>query len=839
MTDLKGLLEYTDCTEHFIAICEALIEFSKHYRRAFDAQFTDIVDIVIGWHIDLGQPDSLRRYCTRLFQLFAPYFYNQLNFTYNLLGQFIEDIDGCSEAIFKEVNAVRILNAENENELIVMPTLNAYLKKREIDKQICSFTSAFTAILKALMIAEKNQTEQQRLYPPNSVNVTMNILGYGERRRLIIERGFQSIYLAACECLKAMIFNEMTITSINEFLTFLILQAEQYMIQLDYPKIEDIIRIQIEHIRSFNGIEISALLYLILIIVRQYKTQLPVHFVGLIMRINIIDVITIENNNVNNSEDANNSKSYQLLLKVYHEVLMIKNVPLLQEAYYHIRRDIELNIQLFRSQLQNNDHQSCETVDNGKNFMKIASEIKLNFYLSALAVLATQTSSIISNYALNPSILELLVNHYQADDESLWSLSPTLHEALIELIQVHCTKNYNFCRSSSILLKSQQQQLNTVINSPTSENFGHILQFLMRIISWYKSKNLLEWLEQIIDDCRKYADVLVQCTKFISLCRIIIPLALRYPLMYGRVLQLLIKYQRLPTAISLEIRDICLCLLSTYDTAIIEQYTMILSRIPIDICLIQNQDNHLLTKYLQQCKKLLQQQRTQTVETTKSFRNVRTKTFQLFIENMEPFLNNQRLNQEQSNTEIITVHHKFFQNYGDSMEIDTAYNKGEALINFRNPNYSLITNHLCYELAQYCVHNKLRTTLGKPQETLHAIEIILNEYARLLDEPDYLPLNLRDLRAGATSSIMHIQQNSRILLKFIECLEKHVYNAADGTAYAMLSAEKPAKTFFRVNESTCREWFKRQRNALNVIALNSFAPEVVIRNAEVGNNTSK
>lgn len=40
-----------------------------------------------------------------------------------------------------------------------------------------------------------------------------------------------------------------------------------------------------------------------------------------------------------------------------------------------------------------------------------------------------------------------------------------------------------------------------------------------------------------------------------------------------------------------------------------------------------------------------------------------------------------------------------------------------------------------WESAQYCVLNRLRTPLGKPQETFTSIEGVLKMYAKELDKP--------------------------------------------------------------------------------------------------------
>uniref|UniRef100_A0A8W7PD05 non-specific serine/threonine protein kinase n=1 Tax=Anopheles coluzzii TaxID=1518534 RepID=A0A8W7PD05_ANOCL len=130
-----------------------------------------------------------------------------------------------------------------------------------------------------------------------------------------------------------------------------------------------------------------------------------------------------------------------------------------------------------------------------------------------------------------------------------------------------------------------------------------------------------------------------------------------------------------------------------------------------------------------------------------------------------------------------------------------------------------------WEAAQLCVNQKLRTPFGKPQSTFLRIESIVKQCARILALTDRFPV--RDIRTSIAN-----QRHARILLGFLEALEKSIYNAAEGTAYALPAPEKPARTFFRVNQSTCAEWFTRIRTAVDLVALHCMEPEMVIRYSE-------
>nr|CAD7257208.1 unnamed protein product [Timema shepardi] len=124
-----------------------------------------------------------------------------------------------------------------------------------------------------------------------------------------------------------------------------------------------------------------------------------------------------------------------------------------------------------------------------------------------------------------------------------------------------------------------------------------------------------------------------------------------------------------------------------------------------------------------------------------------------------------------------------------------------------------------WEAAQLCVMYKLRTPLGKPQETFTSIEGAIKNLARELTgddtptQPTSTSLPLEE-HVGTWE-----QRRVRLLLEFLEQLEKTTHNASEGCATALLPAPKPVRTFFHTNKSTCAEWLSRIRGAVIVVAL--------------------
>ena len=133
-----------------------------------------------------------------------------------------------------------------------------------------------------------------------------------------------------------------------------------------------------------------------------------------------------------------------------------------------------------------------------------------------------------------------------------------------------------------------------------------------------------------------------------------------------------------------------------------------------------------------------------------------------------------------------------------------------------------------FEAAQHCITNKLRTPLGKPQETFTTIECALKTLAR---EISYNAENSKKDKRGL-NYILHEHTRVRLFVEFLEHLERAIHNAADGCAMALQPLSKPVRTFFHTNRSTCREWLNRIRLALCVVSLHAGLATNALRNGQ-------
>lgn len=93
---LKSYLENAENIETFKQITNTLAAFARNYKQSFENNFCDIVDMIVGWHLENGQSLEVKEHCSVVLQHFSHYFLKNLEFTLSLVTQFLEDIQSFS-----------------------------------------------------------------------------------------------------------------------------------------------------------------------------------------------------------------------------------------------------------------------------------------------------------------------------------------------------------------------------------------------------------------------------------------------------------------------------------------------------------------------------------------------------------------------------------------------------------------------------------------------------------------------------------------------------------------------------------------------------------------------
>ncbi|KAL1381154.1 hypothetical protein pipiens_013674 [Culex pipiens pipiens] len=760
---LKDYLEAADTAEIFMAVTDVIIEVCLRYPSYFKFHFTDIVDIVVGWHLETDQTAEVKKHCSKVLHSFRDFWNDDLEFSLNLLTQFVEDMGICGEDLEG-----------------VDPGNGAQCTASAIS--FSSLLDAFNTVIKCLFVSPEDVVQ--------SVG------------KEIVDSSFQLIVKVSTIITRNYCLEEVLLP-INECLIIL-LMLEPCAISVEHASILAIIRAEVSIVDQLNQNQIASLLLLLFRYVECNSSSLSTEFLHLVWD----SKSCFMNLRYHHSQQVQEG-----LLKLYHRILSIKNVNTLQEAYKFILDDLSKAMK----QLERNE--STTTA------IRNQAQFTINFNLLSLSTLAMANNSILVMWSLQPSILVVLLKNLRLLDLEFWADFQEVHRAILNIAYQHSIQNSNFI-SSSVLLRSQSFVVNSfnrmslettpaASTSPTSEHFRLVIEFLEKIlpanVPVKHLELLLDWCYAVIGQASQYFDVLKDIPSFNAILCGICDISMRtneqLTLKCADCLDLVSSYKALQSNVYQAIAEVCCVHMCSTSKQIRDRFSFTLGKIPLRFSL--NQVSVFTGNNKQRSQHIYELQNWYV--STEGTGDIRSQYFRGMIEKIG--FKRDAVNIDEFLREVFT------KSWCASKSKNLQYG-GMALRDLR-----CLIPWSQWEAAHFCVNNKLRTPIGKPQETFLKIESIIKEDARVLALKERS--TVRDLSASMAN-----QRHARILLGFLEALEKSIYNASEGSAFALPNPEKPVRTFFRVNSPTCAEWFNRIRTAVDLVALHCMEPEMVIRYSE-------
>ncbi|GMT28251.1 hypothetical protein PFISCL1PPCAC_19548, partial [Pristionchus fissidentatus] len=126
----------------------------------------------------------------------------------------------------------------------------------------------------------------------------------------------------------------------------------------------------------------------------------------------------------------------------------------------------------------------------------------------------------------------------------------------------------------------------------------------------------------------------------------------------------------------------------------------------------------------------------------------------------------------------------------------------------------------------YAIEQRMTTHLGKPRETLGALQAEVN---RLFKQTNMQKKDEKD-----DSSLLPHEEWFRVrcLLEFIDILDRLIYSAHTGSMMTPFNFSAAARSWFKTNEGVCTEWFNRLYPSAMGVAYHASAYSQVIRFGE-------
>ena len=780
MHHLVVSIEITENAEVFKAILDILMTTVELYPECFYPQFQDTVDLLFGWHVDHTQPLSNIEFISRNLQRIAPHFKYNLDFAVTLIENFLEDITNFST----QLNDSESNSLEHVNVLIL----------------------ALNTILKCL---------GDSFRPANNKHVTVEL----------VSTCLNQVIKTVREVLENFVTDNLIIAA-NESIGILLSQLDNKSQALS-TSIYNLIDLELSLVNDFSDATMVSMLLLISRIIKELSANLPIELIEKLIGPKS-EIVKLRYSHFKTIQDS--------VICVYQALLNLKNVSLLQEAYRYVLGDLEVvyraivpNVEPF---IQNNPFtvDSFDLTDEEK-------ELTVLFLLRCLSQLAN-ASSIIVMWALKPSILELVGVNLAPYQVSLAKNNPALQYSLLYLLYSHCKCYNHFISSSNLVAKKQDQpnlmglftlsdvlNLNDVPNtSPNLGNFEIILDILYKTLCIQTPCEvtllLLQWFNDILINSDSYLANLYDNDKFVAVTEVLVRCGYHFNtkivLSVCENLDKLLANKQLSWSnqFLINVCELVKLHLSSNNREIRLKYSKLSSNIPWDVAIVEfNKSNSLFdvkkpsfAKHYSNYMIWMAQHVHLNNSSTGDIYPLQFKTF------MDYLLKNERPDSPNWLEDTFI----------SSWPLQTNYKAMEFLYDLALNSRLVLNSWTTLESAQFCVNSKLRTPLGKPNETFTKIEGALNQLGN----------DLINAKKNKDNESRNDSTRVKLLLLFIEHLEKAIYSASEGCAIAMQQPPKQVRSFFITNTNTCSEWLSRIRMVVIHIAMHAGDPCTAIRHGQ-------
>ncbi|XP_071818149.1 serine/threonine-protein kinase SMG1-like isoform X2 [Apostichopus japonicus] len=792
MNSFQTVLEIAETPEMLVTVTNTIHFMAQNHPHIFSAHFKDTVDILVGWHIDVTQKLSLIKYCAESLVSLRPFWLEDMNFTIHLLSQFVEDLEAYAEDLASHGGG------STDNQDSEKLSDQSDIPSQELCKdKIMAFLGVFMTVVRSVGDALSPQTTPT-VKPSFIARVFSSIIQSAET----VQKFFpdSNILYKANAC----------IAVICEAVKSQLGQCQTNLLEYVQNQLDTLL-----HQESATQ-KIASTLNVLQKICRYSSSGMSAELVqGLLGPESTVRML----------RHLNNKQLVHLLLSVYQSLLCIKDVTILELVYSLILGDLEVafNVLLSCSKIS----VPCSFVTNNpfigmtSTLTKSDAELIATFDLAALTEIG-RTKSLLGVWALSPSVFELLTSHILPKSWIIARSHPTVHYTLLHALFTHCESHGYFISSSQGIAIPSGRSEHPGGLSKTGQFFMRILNLLTDLLPnpalIADSRRLvIHWLSNIIVSLQHggYYHVFIT-PQFVSTLNALLHLAfdveLDIVIAVCECLQLALPTPNLPIAFMERVFSICKTHLASTNPTVTTSYSHLLNHMPchvlsrVDIAPLSRIPNTDKTagssdvdpQKLQMLPRARRSHMTKQVNETFLWSDARTVLAFLLL------------------GEKPRDHDWLAKIYHNCQRPQAGKNRTDNILETTiDHNLAVQCFWATWEAAQFCVISKLRTPIGKPQDTFRAIEGALKDFVAGIHPND----ETRTVKAFS-AEYSSLQLRPLLLLQFMEHLEKLVYNATEGCAVSLPLTNKSVKTFFRTNMSTCKDWFNMMRPVLYAVAIN-------------------
>ncbi|XP_038156782.1 serine/threonine-protein kinase SMG1 [Cyprinodon tularosa] len=789
MNNLQSILENVDTPELLCQSVRCILQVARCYPHVFSTNFRDTVDILVGWHIDHTQRQSLTQQVSGWLQSLEQFWVADLTFSTTLLGQFLEDMEAYAEDL-NHVTSGDVPDDDIPPPSVSLPKLAALLR-------------VFSTVVRS--IGERFSPVRG---PPITEAYVTDVLNR---------------VLACVTAAKQVQFSEAVLTAGNECVGVLLASVEPTGSLMEAILVYGLD--QLDCCVACGSDYSLAVLSLLTLIVDQVNTKLPVSFV---------EKLLVPGSQLLNLRFHPEKEVMAAVHGVYQALLSLKNIPTLEAAYKLVLGEMACALRSLMESLVPSDRDAgpcspCSTIQHPA-FASLSlpvekAQFTVIFNLSTLTTIGNTKNSLIGMWALSPTVFTLLSQNLLLVHSELAVFYPAIQYAVLYSLYSHCTRHDHFISSS---LSSSSPSLFdgaviSTVTTATKKHFATVLGLLGNLLSkehLYPDarKLLLTWAQEIsllMVKSDTYSP-LFSLPSFSRFCRGLLDNALHED--HSICLQTCHSLQVLSPSLSTELLqrcvDVCRVQLVHSAVRVRQAFAKLLRTVPLDVALSNR--SHAQVREISQAIRHHMSRSPSSTFHPQDFSDLISFILYgvLHRGGKEPWLERlyhscQRLDKRERRGSA---------DGGRPDAVPRALLKTEAVL----------WQWAVWEAAQFTVLSKLRTPLGRAQDTFQTIEGMIRSLAAHSLNPE------QDLGAwagpGGDGDGHHSNQlRLTLLLQYLENLEKLMYNAYEGCANALTAPPKAIKTFFYTNRQTCQDWLTRIRLALMRVGLLSGQPAVTVR----------
>jgi PI-3-kinase-related kinase SMG-1 len=762
MKDLQELLERTNQSGFLITLVDALGTISNWKPKLFEPIFQDVVDILVGWHIDSTQLPAVRTHMSQVLLSWNSYWIIDMEFSSSLLRQFMEDLEAFDEDVAK---------SDDPDNL------------KDISERMLSLMQVFNTVLSCLKTRQQNAIT---FLPPESSVWCENILD--SFAKVLDKRHDEDILV------------------VGQHSMILLMERIETLFAQKQKKIMSYVK---RNIDLFSSLTFSGQVVTLGFLGRMFMLAGPK------AKLTIVQKIVGTKSPVLQTSFCSESRIIRAAVDLFKIMLNSKDIHILQVVYRHLTSLLEESLVC----LANCPRFLAKNEFSEEQFKREEHQRIFYFVLACISDIALAKGSVLSMWALDPTIFKLLTNNLGVVAVDFASGQPWLHFAILKLLQSHCSSHGQFISSSDVCASLTS---NSISASPTAKYFSVILTLLsslLKIVSSLcpaSSELVLSWSKDVLQETLKSRLYIFDKPEFI----LFVSSLFKAGQMLGtnkeaskavlQMIDFILKEFSLEGYYSCydEAHNLTQLHMRSSDEEIRSLSYSILTSLPPLLVDWKSNEQTFDEKFIEMKKSIVHRKEDKR-------RSIAPQDFRVFVAAV--------LNMSAENEGGTAAHKKIVDKTNRQLECSVlsgvAKSKRvveEYLKNVTNF-HDLQTLHMCHSLSHYCINNKLKSPLGKAQDTLTTIEkVIRNVTANLLE--------------GKTANID--MPGCRGLLVLFECLEKAMSNAYNGSAVFMPAPTKVVAVFFQANKDTCIGWISRLRMATIQLAFFAGDYAYVVRNAQ-------